>query len=100
MQFILESTSRKKGVEFAKLLQVHQWRTSGVNKQLQLVNGSKLALYEYLNQELGQPSGFNTDQADAIGMALYWRTKYFSKVPFDKEHAQQFLIKGETINDS
>lgn len=97
LQYVIEATCYQNNVGFAKPLQVHVWRTKGVKQILKLPDGSKQALFHYLNYYLKCPPGFNMDQADAIGMAVYWCTKKFINLQINMKDAVQMQIKGEGI---
>ncbi|MBP1906316.1 Holliday junction resolvasome RuvABC endonuclease subunit [Paenibacillus turicensis] len=96
LQYVMEALCYKNSILYAKPLQVHVWRTNGVRKLLHLSNGSKMTLYEHLNRRLNYPDSFDTNQADAIGMAQYWCAQNTS-IPFVLDNAKQIIIKDKGI---
>lgn len=97
LQYTIESVCRRNNIAFAKPLQVHVWRTHGVKKLLQLPDGGKLALYHYLNKHLGHPDHFDTNQSDAIGMAMHWCAEQYPNTPLLLSPARQYITKGYGI---
>lgn len=97
LQSAIETVCYHNGISYAKPLQVHVWRTKGVRRILQLPDGSKQTLFQYLNHYLNAPPAFDTNQADALGMAIYWCDKYYGNFPLHMQNASQLQIKGKGI---
>lgn len=97
LQYVIEATCHSHSIRFGKPLQVHVWRTKGVKQILKLPNGSKQTLFQFLNCYLGSPLYFDTNQADALGLAIYWCYTNYESLPLHMQGAAQLLQKGEGI---
>ncbi|MNW47129.1 Holliday junction resolvase [compost metagenome] len=97
LQYVIETICYQHCIRFPKPLQVHVWRTKGVRGILQLTNGSKQTLFQFLNSYLGFPPYFDTNQADALGMAVYWCNRHDETLSLSMKRAIQLQIKGEGI---